>query len=198
MKFIKATLLGGLFFLVPVILLIIIGGKALGLIERLLQPILSRFKDSSVAGVALQQIIAIVILLFFCFLAGLFSRTKIARRIVGWIENSILSHLPGYRFMKSLGQTVTGMEEKNMDVVLVRVDDGWQIAFLIEKVNENLFTVFVPDAPSPWSGAVYYVDQDRLKQTDMTQQQAMNCIRQLGFGSAGLIKKEFETAAPTA
>jgi len=191
MRFFKTTIFGGLLFLVPVVLLIIIIQKAFELIDKLLNPLTERFKGNLIGGIAFHHLIAGIALVLLCFFAGLFARTRIAKRFINWLENSVLGFVPGYQFIKSIGKTITGLEEREMEVVLARVDDGWQISFLIEQIDENMFTVFVPDAPSPWSGSVYHMEKDKIMATDMTQKEAMACIRQLGFGSATILKKDF-------
>lgn len=189
---IKSTIWGGVFFLVPVALLVIIIGKVLKVIQRILQPVLKRLPDTDLAGVmALYQLIAILVLVLICFIAGLLARTRPAKRFLGWLEDSVLGLVPGYRMLKNMGQNISGLEAQDLKVVLARVDDGWQLSFLIDQIAENMYTVFVPGAPNPWSGSVYHMERDKIIWTDLTKRQALNCLRQMGFGSAEMLKGRF-------
>lgn len=47
--------------------------------------------------------------------------------------------------------------------------------------------VFVPGAPSPWSGSVYFMTEDRIKPLDASIKTAMGCVKRLGMGSNALL-----------
>ena len=190
-RLIRVTIFGGVVFIVPVVLVVIILSKVFYFIRRLINPFIP--EGSTIGGgLGLHTLLAILILLAICFAAGLLARTKAARSFVNWIEKNILDIMPGYRFMKSMGLAATGLEEQDMKVVLARVDDGWQISFLIEQINDNMYTVFIPGAPSPWSGSIYHVEKDRIMWTDITQKQALRCIKLLGAGYKDVLGKKFE------
>ncbi|MCH7781085.1 MAG: hypothetical protein IH848_09575 [Acidobacteria bacterium] len=71
--------------------------------------------------------LAFVVLLVVCFLAGLFARTRPAKAMVGWLESTLLSNIPGYSFVKSLGEEVTDANAARSNIpILARFDDAWQ------------------------------------------------------------------------
>lgn len=186
---IRTTIVGGIFFLLPLTLVVILLAKAFVLLQGLLQPILKPIENLTFIGFGLQRIIAILVLLIICFIAGLVANTKMARRFVTWLEDTILGLVPGYHMLKSMGQAMAGLEQKEMEIVLARIDDGWSLSFLIEKVDEDLYTVYVPGAPNPLSGSVYHVGEKQIVRTDITQRQALTCLRQLGVGSISVLEK---------
>ena len=190
LRLIRVTIFGGVVFIVPVVLVIIIISKVFYFIKKLIDPFIPAGSTIG-GGLGLHTVLAILILLAICFAAGLLARTNAARAFVNWIEKNILDIMPGYRFMKSMGLAATGLEEQDMKVVLARVDDGWQISFLIEQINETMYTVFIPGAPSPWSGSIYHVEKDRIMWTDITQKQAVRCIKLLGAGYKDILGKKF-------
>jgi uncharacterized membrane protein len=192
LNIIKATIVGGILFLVPIALLVIILGKVVTALQKILSPILKSFPDIVVAGFpVLHRLAALLILMLICFVAGLLARTQAAHRSINWLEHSILGYVPGYKFINTMVKNMTGLEEKEMDIVLARVDDGWQLSFLIEQINNDMYTVFVPDVPNPWSGSVYHLEKDKIIWTNITKKQALGCLRQLGFGSAEILKDRF-------
>jgi uncharacterized membrane protein len=191
-RFIKTTIIGGLFFIVPLILLVMVAEKAVAIIRKLFHPLIYQSPDKVIVGIAMDKLIWVFLLLLACFSAGLLAKTLIAKRLVTWIESSVLQYVPGYTFIKSIGKTATGFEEQDMKIVLVKVDDGWQFSFLIEQVNESLYTVFIPNSPDTWSGSVYHVRKDNIIWTDISQKHVIHCLRQMGFGSADLLKKQFK------
>jgi len=190
-KIIKATFLGGILFLAPLVVLLVILEKGYGIIQKVTLPLVNNLPKVKVLGLALQELIGILIIIVICFLAGLLARTAKARELIQKLEDGILSFVPGYSFMKSMNENIMGIESKeDLKVILVPTDAGLQFAFLIEQIDENNFTVFVPDAPNPWSGSVVFVEKKDIKEIDMTQKQALACIRKLGFGSKELLKNK--------
>src|SRR6218665_1183687 len=190
-KIIKATFLGGILFLAPLVVLLVILEKGYGIIQKVTLPLVNNLPKVYVLGVALQELIGILIIILICFIAGLLARTPRAQELIRKLEDGILSFVPGYSFMKSMNENIMGIESKeDLKVILVPTDAGWQFAFLIEQIDDNNFTVFVPDAPNPWSGSVVFVEKKDIKEIDMTQKQALACIRKLGFGSKELLKNK--------
>ena len=188
---IQTTIIGGIFFLAPLVILIIVVVKAFAIIEKLTDPFLKPFANVRVigTGLLLQEVIGVILLLLICLLAGLFAGTKLARRMINRIERGVMQYIPGYAMIKNMAENAAGvMSQDEMKVALIRTDAGWQLAFIVDKVNESLFVVFAPDAPSTTSGSVYYVEIEHLRHIDITQKQARQCIRKLGFGSAALFK----------
>ena len=192
LRIIRTTLVGGILFLVPLAVFFILLEKAYHIVEKVTLPLSSHLPKVNILGLALQEIIGLLVIVFICFLAGIIARTSIAKTLVSKLENKILSLIPGYSFMKGINENIFGVEdEDSLKVILARVDDGWQFAFLIEQINEDHFTVFVPDAPNPMSGGVYFMEKDHIKEVSISQKEALQCIRKLGFGSKDLLKDVF-------
>lgn len=191
LKIIKTTLLGGVFFLVPLILLIVLLEKGYVILQKITLPLVSHLPRIKVLGLALEELAGIIILVFICLIAGLFSRSTRARKVIQKLEDSVLSFVPGYSFMKKTNENIMGLESnEDLKVVLVPTDAGLQFAFVVEQINENNFAVFVPDAPNPWSGSVCFVEKKDIKEIEITQKEALACIRKLGYGSKELLKNK--------
>lgn len=189
LKIIKATFLGGILFLAPLILLIVIFEKGYVIIQKITLPLVSHLPRVKFLGIALQELVGILIIVIICFIAGLFSKTSRAKKIIQKLEDGVLSFVPGYSFMKKMNENIMGFESNgDLKVILVPTDAGLQFAFLIEQINENNFAVFIPDAPSPWSGSVVFVEKKDIKEIEISQKQALSCIRKLGYGSEKLLK----------
>ena len=188
LQFLRTTLVGGILFLVPIIALVVIIGKALVIADKLVAPLAALIPIESIGGIRAAKLLAIGLLVFFCFLAGVLAKTAFAKRMSNGLEAALLSHLPGYEFIKGLSGSVLGVEdEKTSRVVLARIEDAWQIAFLIERLESGRVAVFVPGAPSPQSGSVYFMTEDRIKLADIPPAAALKCLRRLGAGSNALL-----------
>ena len=106
--FLRITVLGGVLFLTPIVVLAFILGKAFDLARRGLKPMATIIPDRFVSGVTMEAILAIVLIAILCFLAGLFARTRPAQRIMAELESSVLSKVPAYEYLKQAGASVHG------------------------------------------------------------------------------------------
>lgn len=173
------------------VVLIIVLEKGYGLVQKTTLPLVSTLPKVSVLGLAIQELVGILIIILICFIAGLLAKTAAAEKLVQKLEDGILSFVPGYSFMKSMNENILGFESKeDLKVIMVPTDAGWQFAFLIEQISDNVFTVFIPDAPNPWSGSVVFVEKKDIREIEITQKQALACIRKLGYGSKELLKNK--------
>jgi uncharacterized membrane protein len=100
----------------------------------------------------------------------------------------ILRRVPGFTFVKNIAHGLAGLESgSELSVALARIEDAWVLSFVVERHASGLFTVFVPSAPTPAAGSIYYLTEDRLKLLDVPVSAAMGCIMRLGIGSHELL-----------
>ena len=185
----RVTIVGGVFFLVPFVLLIIILGKAFQIIRVVTVPLAGLIPVESFIGFETPRILAVCILILLCFFAGLFAKTSLAKKLVNWLEKVLLSNLPGYTYFKNLGEEAAGLAPAHgQQAVLARFDDGWQIGFIVERIPEGRVVVFIPDAPNPWTGAVFIFDEDRVKPMNVPSTAAIKSLQKLGEGTGKLVK----------
>jgi uncharacterized membrane protein len=187
--FLKATIVGGALYLVPIVIILIVLGKVHVVASKLVAPIAEELQLHDVGGINAARLLGIVAIVLLCFAAGLFARTRVAQGFVGWLESALLSNLPGYSLVSTLGADIAGTADRHSDlkVVLARIEDAWQLALLVERVDATHAAVFVPGAPDPKSGSVYLMTDDRFKLVDVSISQAMKCIKGLGIGSRALL-----------
>lgn len=184
----RTTILGGALFLAPVVILVIILGKAFQLTRAATEPVARWLPFESLIGLEAPRILAGLVLAGVCFGAGLLARTHQAKRLVGWLETALLSNLPGYSFMKTVGEEIAGnAPAAGHESVLVRFDDAWQLGFLVEHLDTGHVVVFVPGAPRPWDGDVFIVEESRVTLLSASSSVAVRCLQHLGKGSGRLV-----------
>ncbi len=184
--FIRTTIVGGLMFLLPLVVVALIIGKAFQISMLVAEPLGALIPVDRVGGVALANILAALVIFVLCYLAGLVARRSSIKEKVARIEGLLIATIPGYAFAKTMVSGVVKAEDEvgKMTPVLVRLDDYKQIAFEVERAPGGNVVVFLPGAPNPWSGSVVYVSEDRVEPLDMLPQDAIKNIRVLGRGSA--------------
>ena len=155
LKLIRTTLIGGIIFLIPVAILVAVIGQGLKIAGAIAKPVAAVLPVDMIGGVAVAHVLAIVLLLLICFLAGLLARLALARKAVGALEANVLSRLPAYALLKTKTQSMLSPDDiEGMSVVVVRFDDLWQIGFEIERIEGGKVALFLPGSPDPWSGSV--------------------------------------------
>jgi uncharacterized membrane protein len=188
-QFLTTTVIGGMVFLVPIIVCIAILGKAFQIMKKLAVPLADALPIDSVAGFVVADLIAITAIVIVCFIAGLVAKTALATQLVTWLESNLLSRIPVYAFIKGMTDSVAGLEEsEGLKPVLARYDDNWQVAFEVERIDGQYVVVYVPGAPEPWSGGVIIMSEDRIKPLDLPMSAAIRNVKRLGQGSNDLLQ----------
>ena len=188
-EFFKATIAGGLLFLLPVVLILIVLRHAMQLAVKFTKPISDLLPVEAVLGVRRETFLAVLLLIFISLVAGLVAKTNAGRRFIRWCENSFLGGLPQYQLVKSMAEGLARVESaESVQPALVSIEDGWQIAYLLEPLENGWVTVFLPQAPTPMSGNVMYLPADRVRPLDITMVQAMAIVKHIGVGSAETLR----------
>ncbi len=187
-EFLKTMIIGGISFLLPIALAAFILSYAFRLVKRIATPIshglhLDQWGD--VAGVSAATFLSVLALVFLAFAAGVVARTAFGGRISRWSENSLLGRLPHYQLIKSMAEGLAHIESASgLKPVLVSIEDGWQIGYLLEKLENDWVAVFLPQAPTPMSGNIMYFPTNRVRTLDITMVQAMSIVKAIGVGSS--------------
>jgi uncharacterized membrane protein len=165
LEFLKTTALGGVFVLLPVLLLYLLISEALDLIVALATPIADLFPKGTFEKVEFPVLIGLVLILGVSFLIGLGLRSEKGRGIGRWIERTVLGRVPAYEALKSLtkGFAEAGKEGAFKAAVMTSSDGEREVVYVIEDHGDGDLTVLVPWAPAAFAGSVKIVDRDRIK-----------------------------------
>ncbi|MGH9256527.1 MAG: hypothetical protein ACRD3C_18360 [Vicinamibacterales bacterium] len=181
--FVKTTLIGGVLFLIPLVILTLILTHALRFVRRIIDPLVI-FPEHELASVAA----AVVALVAASFVAGLVAHTTPGKRCSRWIEEHLLGGLPHYRMVKSMADGLMTIERaEDVQVVLANIEEAWQLAFVFERLPNGWLAVLLPQAPTPMSGTLMYLPPERVRPTGLTMTQAMLLVRRMGVGSAAAL-----------
>jgi len=191
-EFLKTTALGGLFVLLPVLLLYLLLTEALGLIVALATPIADLFPKGTFDVINHPVVMGLILIMGISFIIGLVLRSEIGRRLGRWIERMVLDRLPVYGALKSL---TTGFAEVGKDgafktAVLKSSDGAREIVYVIEDHGNEYLTVLLPWAPAAFVGSVKVVRQDRLEVLDANLGDVSRVLNQWGVGVRDLLKKD--------
>jgi uncharacterized membrane protein len=97
--FLKATIGGGVLFLLPVAFMLFVLSYAFRLVKRVaahIAHILHLDHSGDMVGVGATTALSILILVLVSFTAGIIARTSIGTRISRWSERAFLTGFPQY------------------------------------------------------------------------------------------------------
>ena len=188
--FLKTTIIGGLIFLIPFVLIVSVLGKAIKTMIVVARPLEKMIPLESIGGIAVVHILAILLLVFVCFLAGLFARSSTGKRAFDWLDSKLIMMIPGYSFIKGFAGTIEKDESKTVMIpVLAKLDDQTLLGFEVERLSDGQVVVFLPGSPDTTSGTVAYMTEDRVQKLDIDFAASYKILRTLGRGSEQFIKK---------
>ena len=126
LHFVKTNCIRGVFFLIPFTVVFIILSK----LFLLLKPIANSLANNTdtVFGISLLYLVVFFLLVIICFILGLISKTKQSKIVINWLEEALLSKMPGYTFMKNTNENIFGVnQDRKYSIVLVKDDENWSL-----------------------------------------------------------------------
>ena len=154
LRLIRTTIIGGMIFLIPIAIFVAVIGHGLKITGAIAKPLAAVLPVDMIGGFAVANVLAIVLLLLICFIAGLLARLALARKAVDALEANVLARLPAMRCSRPRPQSMLSPDDiEGMSVAVAlrrlvadrlrdRADRGWQ------------GRLFLPGSPDPWSGSV--------------------------------------------
>lgn len=183
-EFIANTVVGGVLVLLPIYLAVLVVLKGMRSVVGLVRPISSLLPD----GLPAEDLLSLLLVLTACFLVGAAVRTRAGRVVRERMEMSFFGRLPGYALFRSLTQRLAGRSDENVwQPALAEIEDALVPAFIVEELDDGRFTVFVPSVPTPFAGAVYILNRERVHLIDVSFTQALKSISRWGSGSKDLV-----------
>ena len=191
LEFLKTTALGGLFVLLPLLLLYLLLSEALGLIVVLAEPIADLFPRATFDKIKHPVAVGLGLIMGVSFLIGLALRSENGRRLGHWVERMVLDRLPIYKALKSLttGFTTAGKEGAFKTAILNSPDGEREIVYVIEDHGDGQHTILQPWAPTAFSGSVKVVSQNRLEILDANLGDVSRVLSHWGVGVRNLLDK---------
>lgn len=183
-KMIRTTIIGGILFLVPIVILTLILGKAFDLSMKVAGPVNNVVPIEGLIGVIFVNAVAVLLILIVCYIAGLMAKREFLKDKVGALDSALIEIIPVYAFVKTMVSSVAKVEGEvgTLIPVVVAFDDHALIAFEVER-NDTHAVVYLPGSPSPWSGSTVVVETERVTQMDLKSHEATKTIQLLGRGS---------------
>ena len=180
--------IGGVIVALPVIILFHIVLWLFNLFHETTLP-LTEFLNQHTGLSQTTAFLVTMIGLFILFsLIGMFVRTRLGGNIYRFIEKISLDKIPGYRTIKDRVEQISGKQKGLFrKVVVVRLGDIAATGFIVDELDDNHSTVFVPCGPNPTTGFILHVANEAITETESSVEDAMKTVIACGAGSARIV-----------
>jgi uncharacterized membrane protein len=190
LELLKSLLIGGIIFLLPIGIVLVVLGKLFAIASRLG----TLLHDRLMPGVQSDWLVilfAVLVLAVIALVAGAIARTRLGIGTFVWLERNVLARLPIYTLFR---QTIADMSggisqltaEGETEVVRVTLDDQEVVGFAVDRTPDGKTVVYLPGSPTPMSGRVIIVEPQRVTPLDMKPAQVFEGLQRLGAGLASL------------
>jgi uncharacterized membrane protein len=183
-EFLVKSFVAGAIILVPVYLSVLLLLKAMHAVADLVRPIAKLLPEWFPA----ERVLSLLMVLIVCFLIGVATQTRAGQAVRERLEKSLFERIPGYALFRSLTQQLAGSRDEQVwKPALAEIEEALVPAFIIEEFDDGRFTVFVPSAPTPFSGSIYILTPERVHPLDIPFTHAIKSLSRWGSGSKELV-----------
>ncbi len=95
-NFFKTTFIGGLIFLIPIVVLVVVLKKAYSIMMVVAVPLDKLIPIEAIGGVALVNILAVLCIFVACFISGFVAKSKLGKVTFDMIDTKLVLFFPGY------------------------------------------------------------------------------------------------------
>ena len=183
MKFLKTTLLGGLFVSLPIMLLWIGLKEIGGLLTEMATPIADMLPGRMFDNLKAPGVIALLLIIGASFVLGLAARSAWLSSVGRNIENSILNRVPMYQMLKVISSALIDSDSGDAKPALVKDGSGGgDPCYVMEKHKDGRATVLLPWSPASFAGSIKVVQQSNLEYVSCSLDEFSRSLSQIGVG----------------
>ena len=189
--FLKTTTLGGLFVVLPLLVVLGLLAKLVMGVHAVALSVMAKLTGEGSEAAHFPILFAILIVVGISFAFGLALTSRRGQATGSWVERTILFHIPGYSALRAiLGGLADGSKEGVVKSGLLTVDPGIEcFVLVIEDHGGNHLTVYIPGSPNPGSGSVQVVQRHLVRMLNVRMTDITGVLHQFGMGSAKVLAK---------
>ncbi|QDO92621.1 hypothetical protein FNB79_01025 [Formosa sediminum] len=180
---IRYIVTGTLFVVVPILILVVLFGKALTILMPLGHALTHKFNLTSILGPAAVILVSSILILLVSFLSGYFIVNGFLKQWSSKFEATLFYHFPSFQMMKYRFISETDYKKQHFwEPILLKEDKAYVIAFITDKSPSNIVSIYIPDAPKMDAGEIRYMQLSDCDYIPITMKEAMNGLRNFGKG----------------
>jgi hypothetical protein len=189
----KRITLTGLLFLVPLYVVLLIAKQAWTSLHSMGSTLAKIFGVSGVIGVGAPTALSVVLLILLCYCCGLVAHVSIVAAVRSRLDGWLAAYIPGYAKHR-------GMVEQKLDgkmpalpyaSALIRQQEFWRPAYLVEQDPEGNCVLFLPDVPDTANGTVLLAKRpDIVLVPSLSANDLDGSLKKRGAGLSGIASRE--------
>ncbi|MGB8169961.1 MAG: DUF502 domain-containing protein [Chthoniobacteraceae bacterium] len=198
--FLKATTLGGLFVVLPVVVVLGLAAKTVLGMRAAGQSILEMMMGQDSAAVHFPVLFAALIVVAISFVLGLTMISRRGHAVGSWIERTLLFRMPGYTAVRAIvGGLANADSEGVVKAALLMLGEGAEcFVFVTEDHGDGRLTIFIPGSPNPASGSVQIVPRDKVRLLNVRITDIGDALQHWGVGTQKVLAKDRAASPPAA
>jgi len=183
-EFAVNAVVGGVLVLLPLYLAVLVMLKGMQSVVVLVRPLAALFPET----VPAENALALLAVLFICFVVGAAVRTRAGRVVRERVETSFFGRLPGYALFRGFTQRLAGGGDQNMWKPALAENRGCSRPRVHRRGTRRrpLHSVRA-SVPTPFPGAVYILKRERVHLVDIPFTEAIQSVSRWGAGSKELV-----------
>jgi uncharacterized membrane protein len=177
--------MAGFFFLLPVYVMFVIIAKAWKSLSSVGASIAGMFGLKSILGVAGATAFSWLLIITSWITFGLLARFSFATALNRAVEKTLAKYIPGYDTYKALAEEKLHHRVKTLPYTsaLIKQQEYWQPAFIVEQDGNGNLVVFLPDTPETSRGHILLAKHDQVRiVSSVTANQFDAMLKKLGKG----------------
>ncbi|MDX1761863.1 MAG: hypothetical protein R3218_06880 [Christiangramia sp.] len=187
-KTFQTLTLGGLLFILPVVIIIILVIKAIHLIRPFAHSFVGFLGIDTIFGKATIGIISILFLVMLCFVSGMLIHKGIIKKWNTSFNETIYLLFPGLKKLRFSFLSEEEDSEFGWTSILLKRENIINVAFITHKSENDFISIFIPDAPDLTTGEVFLIKESNCTYQQIPRKSAMKFLREFG---KGLDNKEY-------
>jgi uncharacterized membrane protein len=190
-SYIFTTLIQGFIFLLPLTIILILVSVLFSFVFKIVSPLSALLDHGGPVPDWVINFISLSIMLVFFFLFGVMVKSSTGKGYFTAFEKKYLTKIPLYNLAHQTVYQFAGLKKLPFSqVVLIDPYKSGTLmtGFVTTQIHENLYTIFLPTAPTPMNGNIYHVPKESIQFLTVTPQDAMRTIMGMGTGSECLLQ----------
>jgi uncharacterized membrane protein len=174
---------GGLFFLIPMFVIIFLINKIWDKIMSLSKSLAGLFGIQQTMEGGLGAIITISVILLICLISGMLMRVVLIKNLRNKLDAFLEKKIPGYGVYKlTMEKKFSKEDAPSRPVVLLTIDGISQPGVVVEEINDGRMIIYVPTQSALAGGRVYLVNSDAITKLDITESKLQTILSAQGKG----------------
>lgn len=182
-KIFQVFIIGCLFVVIPILVVVLLVGKAIQLLRPIGHIVTEFFNLQSFFGTAAVTIVCLIMIVLLCAFFGVLLQRGFIKVWSNTFEERLFYFLPTFQMLKYRVVKAEKYKERHFwKPILLKDGDFYNIALITDESSDTFLTVYIPDAPKMDAGEIRYMLKDDVEYHEITMKEAMNALHSFGKG----------------